>query len=342
MPGKFTSTLLVVVGVWVLSFGLIRESHAKAWGFVAHRYINESAVYALPSPLREFFEYHRLYLKERAVFADQRRAWDPLEAPCHFMDVDRWEDYDRWLWPMHWDSAVQCYTENILRSRGILPWHTIRVFRRLVWAFEQGNTGLILRTAADLGHYLSDAHVPLHLCSNYNGQMTGQYGLHALLESRIPEYFGDTMRFTLERAVPIQRPEQHLLSIMKNAYSHLNQVFDCECRCRLEIPLHEQYAPFRRGTRLVRQESIRFVQCYHQCLDGLMGKQLSASVTHVANWWLSAWIEAGQPMLQIIKGHDGKHQSNSEEDETGIKEQNSEGYIPGLEGSGCGEEVGLP
>ncbi|MEY5052094.1 MAG: hypothetical protein RIS78_647, partial [Bacteroidota bacterium] len=52
---------------------------AYSWGFAAHRYINESAVYALPSPLREFFEYHRSVLKDRAVSADQRRAWDPLE-----------------------------------------------------------------------------------------------------------------------------------------------------------------------------------------------------------------------------------------------------------------------
>ena len=109
---------------------------AYSWGFAAHRYINESAVYALPSPLREFFEYHRLVLKERAVSADQRRAWDPLEAPCHFMDMDRWGDSERLALPLHWDSAVQCYSEKLLRSRGILPWHAPRVYRRLVWAFE--------------------------------------------------------------------------------------------------------------------------------------------------------------------------------------------------------------
>jgi hypothetical protein len=48
-------------------------------------------------------------------------------------------------------------------------------------------------------------------------------------------------------------------------------------------------------------------------------------------------------MLQLIKGQDGMHQSNSEEDEIGIQKRNSEGYIPGgLEGNGCGEEVGVP
>jgi len=291
-------------------------SVAFAWGFAAHRYINESAVYALPSPLREFFEYHRSVLKERAVSADQRRAWDPLEAPCHFMDMDRWGDSERLTLPLHWDSAVQCYSEKLLRSRGILPWHVPRVYRRLVGAFEQGNHSLILRTAADLGHYLADAHVPLHLCSNYNGQQSGQHGLHALLESRIPEYVGDTMVQALRRAQLVKQPALQIWQIMNDAYAHLEQVFECECWCRSQIPPHEQYAPFRRGNRLLRQESIPFVLCYHRCLGGLMGRHLAASVAHVADWWMSAWVEAGQPMLRAVWGPDANQTDFSDgEDE---------------------------
>jgi hypothetical protein len=60
---------------------------------------------------------------------------------------------------------------------------------------------------------------------------------------------------------------------------------------------------------LVRQESLRFVQCYHLCLGGLMGRQLSASVTHVADWWLSAWLAAGQPRLQFVSGQDGNERA---------------------------------
>ena len=304
---------------WVLFTVIVGLSgqgfNAYSWGFAAHRYINESAVYALPSPLREFFEYHRLVLKERAVSADQRRAWDPLEAPCHFMDMDRWGDSERLALPLHWDSAVQCYSEKLLRSRGILPWHAPRVYRRLVWAFEQGNHQLILRTAADLGHYLADAHVPLHLCSNYNGQYSGQHGLHALLESRIPEYFGDTMAQTLRRAEIVKRPAHHLWQIMNDAYAHLERVFDCECQCRSQVPSHEQYAPFRRGNRLLRQESIPFVLCYHRCLGGLMGRQLASSVAHVADWWMSAWVEAGQPILRPQWGPDANNTESFDEED---------------------------
>ena len=54
-------------------------------------------------------------------------------------------------------------------------------------AFEAKNVDLILKYSADIGHYIGDAHVPLHTTENYNGQMTGQKGIHGLWESRLVE-----------------------------------------------------------------------------------------------------------------------------------------------------------
>ena len=55
---------------------------------------------------------------------------------------------------------------------------------------ELGGQSRARKAAADLGHYVGDAHVPLHTTSNYNGQKTGQKGIHAFWESRIPELSG--------------------------------------------------------------------------------------------------------------------------------------------------------
>ena len=40
---------------------------------------------------------------------------------------------------------------------------------------------------ADLGHYLADAHVPLHT-GNYSSQRTNQTGIHALWETHNVEH----------------------------------------------------------------------------------------------------------------------------------------------------------
>ncbi|MBL0103970.1 MAG: hypothetical protein IPP51_09590 [Bacteroidetes bacterium] len=51
---------------------------------------------------------------------------------------------------------------------------------------ERNNPEGILYYSANIGHYVADAHVPLHCTENYNGQMTGQSGIHGFWESRLP------------------------------------------------------------------------------------------------------------------------------------------------------------
>jgi len=273
----------------------ILPSLAWGWGFMAHRYINESAVYLLPQPLLGYMLPYKDILRDRAVLADQRRAWDTQEAARHFIDLDRWGDSVFYCLPRNWNEAILCYSEDSLRARGLLPWHIERVYRYLINAFAQGDAGSVCRYAADLGHYLADAHVPLHLCSNYNGQFTGQHGIHALLESRIPEYFLGTMLVPMKRPHWVPDVRLAVWEIIWESSAPLPRVFDCERQCRANVPTHWQVAPLKNGQRLVRRESIEFVQCYDQCLGGLMGQRLSASVSNLASWWWSAWIEAGQP-----------------------------------------------
>lgn len=45
---------------------------------------------------------------------------------------------------------------------GILPYHLISMQRRLTKAFADGDSKKILRLSAEFGHYIGDAHVPLH------------------------------------------------------------------------------------------------------------------------------------------------------------------------------------
>jgi len=45
--------------------------------------------------------------------------------------------------------------------------------------------------SAGIGHYIADAHVPLHASSNHNGQLTNQQGIDGFWESRIPELLAD-------------------------------------------------------------------------------------------------------------------------------------------------------
>jgi len=90
-------------------------------------------------------------------------------------------------------SVLRDYTKftfvNHLDEYGILPYHLVEYQNRLKNAFVRQDLKKIIRLAGELGHYIGDAHVPLHTTVNYNGQLTGQDGIHAFWETRIPELF---------------------------------------------------------------------------------------------------------------------------------------------------------
>ena len=78
---------------------------------------------------------------------------------------------------------------------------------RLTDAFKEKNQAKILKYSAEIGHYIADAHVPLHASSNHNGQLTDQKGIHGFWESRIPELLADKeWDFFIGKAEYIKNP----------------------------------------------------------------------------------------------------------------------------------------
>jgi len=70
-------------------------------------------------------------------------------------------------------------------DQGILPWAILKTADSLPSCFENNDMHKAMLLAADLGHYIGDSHMPLHITRNYNGQYTGQYGVHSRYESNM-------------------------------------------------------------------------------------------------------------------------------------------------------------
>src|SRR5688572_20843441 len=160
-----------------------------SWGFFGHGYINRIAVFTLPSGMSTFYKNHLTEIEQMAINPDQRRYAIPEEAPRHFIDLDKYGDSAAYVLPRYWNDAVLKMGEDSLTRHGIVPWHIYRMYFRLKDAFMVADPEAIIKVSAELGHYIADAHVPLHTTSNYNGQKTGQNGIHGLWESRLPELF---------------------------------------------------------------------------------------------------------------------------------------------------------
>jgi hypothetical protein len=71
-------------------------------------------------------------------------------------------------------------------AKGIAPWWIEIMQRRLTAAFKEKEPSKILKLSAEIGHYIADAHVPLHANSNHNGQYTNQIGIHGFGKAEFP------------------------------------------------------------------------------------------------------------------------------------------------------------
>ena len=276
---------------------------AWCWGFYAHRMINYHAVFLLPPGMIGFYKHHISFLKEHAVDPDKRRYAMKDEAPRHYIDLDSYVIPHRDSMPKRWDDALIRFGSDSLMRHGIAPWWIERMRLRLTQAFRERNALQILKISADIGHYISDAHVPLHASRNHNGQLTGQHGIHGFWESRIPERFAEsTFDFLIGRAVYLQRPTDFIWARVWESGASADTVLFMERRLAAQYPADARFAYELRNGVVVRQYSSGYTARYHHLLQGMVERRMRASIFAVASYWYTAWVDAGQPALDAMSG----------------------------------------
>ena len=292
--------------VYLLLLALLALGYrAQAWGFYGHRLLNRLAVYTLPPEMLPFFKANIEYITANATRPDARRTLVPGEAPRHFLDVDAYGDsalttHGRGLPRAYADAVARADGEDSLLRHGIVPWQVARMERQLQAAFEARDADQILRLATDLGHYVADACVPLHTTRNYNGQLTGQTGIHGLWESRLPELNADSYDLLTGQAPYLERPAEAAWAAVARAHAAVDSVFAMEHLVSQELPEDRKYAYEQRGARTIRVYSREFSQAYHRRLGGQVERQLRYAARLIGACWYTAWVDAGQPDLRTM------------------------------------------
>ena len=271
-----------------------------SWGFFAHQRINRLAVFCLPEPMAAFFKRNILYLTENAVNPDKRRMAVKNEAPKHYIDIDIYGDSALWKMPRRWNDAVAKYTEDTLLAYGIVPWEVNRMKYLLQNAFEKKDSKAILRIAADMGHYIADSNVPLHTTENYNGQKTGQKGIHGFWESRLPELFSDKYDFFVGTADYERRVLERSWRGVTEAHLALDSVLRFEKELNARWPEDKKYSYEQRGNMTTQVYSREYSSTYHRMLGRQVENRMRASIKEVADLWYTAWVDAGQPDLDAL------------------------------------------
>ncbi|MBD0376902.1 MAG: hypothetical protein ICV51_14885 [Flavisolibacter sp.] len=273
----------------------------SSWGFLVHRTINQLAIYQLPKAMQPFFLRNETYLVQQAVRPDLRRNEDPTEAPKHFIDLEPFGDSAAWKMSHTWSEAIAKYSKDTLIKYGYVPYWIIEMKSKLTNAFRSSNRDSILFYAADLGHYIGDANVPLHTSVNYDGQLTGQRGLHSLWESMVPELnMNQYQLYNKRRTRYLTHPEEAVWNAIRSAHLLVQNVVQQEQEASKTFKDSTKYRVQLRNGREVRSYTTSFAKAYSEKLGNTVNQQLLHSANLIADIWYTSWVDAGRPNLNHL------------------------------------------
>jgi hypothetical protein len=292
MKNRYSKTVL-------LFLFLTGQAGMHAAAFI-HEHVNRAAVLALPMPLKTFFYNHIDFITVESTIPDIRKYMfgDKGESARHFIDIESYGTIA--LLPASMPEVQAKYDEIFLQKNGILPWYVQDLMTKLTKAFKDKRKTEILLLAADLAHYITDLNLPLHTCINYDGQLTDQNGIHSFWEAQIPELFG--MKFNYNTGEPrqiddIQKEILHTLSV---SYKLADTLLLKEKKLSKGMPRDKIFQIDANG--LIRKNKFNqvvhttdYAHLYSAALNGMIEKQIRSAISMTADFWYTAWVDAGMP-----------------------------------------------
>ena len=269
-------------------------SPASAWGFDAHKFIAERMIALLPPELKPLFEKRRDFVVERAIDPDLWRTvgWEE-EPPNHFLDFDyaAFGPYPFAALPRDYDLAVQKFGKALIHEQGLLPWRTAEFYGRLQREFESLKRQPAPGYAADnivlygaiIAHYVSDGHVPLHAVVNYNGQLTGQDGVHSRWESELFERSRAKLTIAPRTMPAIKAPRDFMFETLLASNRAAANVLESDAKAAAGREFYDDayFDAFASGTLPVLE------------------RRLNESIAAVAAMIAGAWEQAGRPAVPV-------------------------------------------
>jgi hypothetical protein len=278
---------LSIIFLLALITVLAMNRRAGAWGFFAHKWINRLAVDAVPAEIRPFFERHREYLSEHSIDPDLWRDHDDAEHFRHFIDIDMYGPFPFAELPRDFEAAKQKFGEKTVIERGIAPWWIEKQYWRLVDLMKSQNADSLLIVAVAISHYVADLHMPLHTVENYDGQLTGNTGIHGRFEWRMIETFSDSIHLAAKSAEYFDDPRTFAFEVAMQSYQLADELLQADSRSRAADKSYEKPDDF----------DLAYYDALFRQTGEIAEKQMSRAITAVASVWYSAWVDAGKPDL---------------------------------------------
>jgi hypothetical protein len=267
-----------------------------SWGGVGHSKISESVSLSF-NPQMQDFQSWVVFLRDHASDADYRKSTDLTESPRHFIDIDSYADFiTKGRIPQTLDSVNSIYGSAFVIDNGTLPWSTKASFDSLRNCMQRHDFVKAQVFAADLGHYVADGHMPLHITKNYNGQLTGTTGIHSRYESTMINAYVSQINYTGGNISKISDVNQYIFDYLYTNNGYCDSVLSADTYAKSLAGGSTSSSTYK--TALWNQSKVFTVELFKRASHAL------------AELIYTAWIQAGSPSLINTTATDPLHLSN--------------------------------
>jgi hypothetical protein len=152
------------------------------WGSVGHHYIAQNYSKHLPAYIDGLRSYDSV-VDLHVTDPDSRKGSTPGESERHYIDIDSYPEFLAGTLPRNRSTLEAEYGAPTVLANGVVPWAIAEVVTTLTQQFQAQQWSAAALTIADLCHYVGDANQPLHCTKNYDGQLSGNSGIHSRYES---------------------------------------------------------------------------------------------------------------------------------------------------------------
>ncbi len=271
---KLSVVALVVAAVFVIYL------EASGWGRDGHSLINRTSVRHLPGSMLLFIQ-DSSFFQQHASDADVRRTGDTAffsEQWRHFLDIDDYPNYQNL--PRSLDTLIRLYGWERVKENGTNPWATLWFYDSLVAQLGHADWPAAKQTAADIGHYVGDAHQPLHVTKNYNGQLSGQSGIHSRYESTM-------LSATVLNSIAI------LPDSVSYIANRMEFIFDYLLLSNSYVDTVLQADLYAKSLSGGSTSSPAYYNALWSRTQRITVDEMQRATKAIASFWYSAWVDAG-------------------------------------------------
>lgn len=254
----------------------------SSWGEKAHRKINSSCVEFFPKELNQLKVWAPI-LADHGSDADFRKKKDKTEFVKHFIDIDNYDDFNnKHRIEENFEKAYLKFGIEKIKKEGTLPWTTDSTYKALVQNFKSGNWNQAVLTSADLGHYVGDGFMPLHITANYDGQLSAQTGIHRRYEETMIDLHINEIQFKGSISRKVAKVQSFIFKYLYANHAYVITLLQAD-------------------SQAYEQAGKQYNEIYYESLWAKSNlftiKLMEESSKALAGLIYTAWLEAGKPKI---------------------------------------------